>query len=310
MKQYWLVDFSRPDPNPDVLPIADPPGLPATRYKERQIFGVRFVENDKKLNFYKPGSPIHSWYTPACNPSDARSAPISTNAAWLNIENQEDDVEEFAIGMPFSAAHCYGVTVDWSTAPMCGNSYLALGMAKHRRASSNHPDVFIVQADAIVLSADCEHRSNPEEGRKAHSWTALALLAGYRQGTSSLGTVIAISPGGTRIAAATWSRVLVWSFSPKLLHQGELQHYFPKHDYNSRKGFGRLRPTLLPSQGVVHSMLWTNETQLYATTDQGLAKWDIGHRSEGEREHLSLAYDAWPNAAVAAPVTGLKLQQR
>lgn len=212
--------------------------------------------------------------------------------------------------MPFHAAHCYGVTVDWSTAPMCGNSYLALGMTKHRRASSNHPDVFIVQADAIVFSADCEHRSNPEEGRKARSWKALAFLAGYREGASSLGTVIAVSPGGTRIAAATWSRVLVWSFSPKLLHQGELQHYFPTHDYNSRKGFGRLRPTLLPSQGVVHSMLWTNETQLYATTDRGLAKWDIGHRSEGEREHLSLAYDAWPNAAVAAPVTGSKLQQR
>ena len=273
------------------------------------------MENDKKLNFYRPGSPIHSWYTPAYNPSDARSAPISANAAWLNIENVEDDVEEFAIGMPFSAAHSYSdttysITVDWNAVPMCENSYLALGMTKYRRASSNHPDVFIVQAVAMVSPTDCEHRSNPEEGRKAHSWKALAFLAGYREGASSLGTVIAISPGGTRIAAATWSRVLVWSFSPKLLHQGELQHYFPTQDYNSRKGFGRLRPTLLPSQGVVHSMLWTNETQLYAATDQGLAKWDIGHRSEGEREHLSLAYDAWPNAAVAAPVTGSKLQQR
>ena len=268
------------------------------------------MENDKKLNFYKPGSPIHSWFTRADDLVDDSSAPIATNAAWLSIGDGEEVVEEFAIGMPFSAAHYYGVTVDWTTEPMCRNSYLALGLTKRRRESSNHPDVFIVQANPILFSTDCEHRSNPEEGRKAHTWTALALLAGYREGASSLGTVIAVSPEGTRIAAATWSRVLVWSFSPKLLHQGELQHYFPTHDYNSSKGFGRLRPTLLPSQGVVHSMLWTNETHLYATTDQGLAKWDIGHRSEGEREHLSLAYDAWPNAAVAAPVAGSKLQQR
>ena len=274
------------------------------------------MENDKKLNFYRPGCPIHSWFTPVTNldfnPYDPLAAPpIFANTAFLDIENDEESFKGFAIGMPFHAIHSYGFTVGWTTARMCGHSYLALGMTKHRRASSNHPDLFIVQVDTIVSSTNCEHRVNPEEGRRAsRPWKALAFLAGYREGASSLGTVIAVSPGGTRIAAATWSRVLIWSFSPKLLHQGELQHYFPTHDYNARKGFGRLRPTLLPSQGVVHSMLWTNETQLYATTDQGLAKWDIGHRSEGEREHLSLAYDAWPNTAVAAPVMGSKLQQR
>ena len=211
--------------------------------------------------------------------------------------------------MPFHATHSYGVTVDWSAAAICGNSYLALGMMKYSREYTNHPDVFIVHAESIVLSSDCQHRIIPEEGRKIQSWEPLAFLAGYRQGASSLGTVIAVSPEGTRIAAATWSQVLIWSFSPKLLLQGGLQHYFPIHDYNPRKGFGRLRPTLLPSQGVVHSMLWANETQLYATTDRGLAKWDIGHRSEGEREHQTLAYDVWPDTATAAPVSGSKLQQ-
>ena len=269
------------------------------------------MENDQKLNFSKPGIPIHSWFSPTPNLSDDRCYPISTNTALLNIDKvQDDDVEEFAIGMPFHAIHSHGVTVDWSAAAMCGNSYLALGMTKHPRGSSSHPDVFIVQADSIVFSSDCQHHVVPEEGRKLRSWKALAFLAGYRQGGSSLGTVIAVSPEGTRIAAATWSQVLIWSFSPKLLQQGELQHYFPTHDYNPRKGFGRLRPTLLPSQGVVHSLLWTNETQLYATTDRGLAKWDIGHRSEGEREQLTLAYDAWPNTAVAAPVSGSKVQLR
>ena len=162
----------------------------------------------------------------------------------------------------------------------------------------------------MASTTGCDHVIDLEGGRRLPSWKALALLAGYREGTSSLGTVVAISPRGTKIAAATWSRVLVWSLNPTLLHQGELQHYFPVRDYNSKKGFGRLRPTLLSSEGVVHSMLWTNETQLYAATDRGLVKWDMGHMSDGERESLSLAYDAWPDTAVAAPVTTRAHQRR
>lgn len=113
-----------------------------------------------------------------------------------------------------------------------------------------------------------------------------------RNPRSSLGTVVAISPKGTKLAAATWSRVLMWSFSPKLLVQGGLQHYFPIRDFNLRKGFGRLRPTLLSSEGVVHNMQFTDETHLYATTDRGLVRWDVGHLSEGRRENLSLRFDA------------------
>ena len=76
-----------------------------------------------------------------------------------------------------------------------------------------------------------------------------------------------------------------------MLDRGELQQYFPPRDYNIRKGLGRSRPTLLSSEGVVYKMFWTNETQLYVTTDQGLAKWNIGHMSVGRRESLSLEYD-------------------
>ena len=115
---------------------------------------------------------------------------------------------------------------------------------------------------------------------------------------------MAISPGGGSIASATWSRVLVWTLNPRLLHQGELQHYFPVHDYNHKRGIGRLRPFLLKPMGVVHNMLWISETILYATTDQGLVKWDMGNMSDGEEENLSLAFDAWPETAVAMPLTG------
>lgn len=194
--------------------------------------------------------------------------------------------------MPFHGARIFNISIGPQPVPICQTSYLALGISK-TADESNHPNVFIVQADDHRTVSDGDHSVHLDEGRKLTGWKALALLAGWRQGTSSLGTVMSISPEGSRIAAATWSRVLVWSLHPRLLVQGELQHYFPVGDYNSRKGIGRLRPTLLSPEGVVHNMLWTNETQLYATTDQGLVRWDLGHMSDGERyvkisdQHLS-----------------------
>ena len=116
---------------------------------------------------------------------------------------------------------------------------------------------------------------------------------------------MAMSPGGRRIATANWSNVLVWSIEADLLHQGALETYFPKHDYNAEKNIGRLRPVKLPSEGVVHSLLWVNEAKLYAMTDRGLVKWNVGHMCSGDREHLSMDYDAWPVDAVAMPLNGM-----
>ena len=255
------------------------------------------------MNLYKGGAPVHSWYTNCPNSEEEESNPIFSNTASIDIEN-DGTRQAFEVGMPYYGIHTYSVFVDRHSMPACQLSYFALAMSKTLN-QNGQTDVFIVHADSYLSVGSCDHDIHLDKGRKSSSWSALVLLAGFKQCClSSLGTVVAISPGGTRIAAANWSRVLVWSMSPRLLHQGELQHYFPTCDYNTRKGFGRLRPTLLSSEGVVHKMLWTNETQLYATTDQGLAKWDIGHMSEGRRETLSLAYDVWPETVVATDESG------
>ena len=277
-------------------------------YKERQIFGVQFVENDSKLNFYQPGNPVHSWYTTMCNPAEKECGPLLSNFAFINIGFNEGSLNiEFEVGMPFHGSHFEDVAVDGQPAPLCQTSYLALGISRSIDETCSHQYAFLIQADCHVPASACRHDIDLDKGRKLVSWKAVALLAGWRKGTSSLGTVVAISPDGSRVAAATWSRVLIWSFNPRLLHQGELQHYFPLRDYNERKGFGRLRPVLLPSEGVVHRMLWVDNAHLYATTDRGLVKWDIGHMSDGEREELTLTYDAWPETAVAVPTILPKL---
>ena len=276
--------------SPNILEIHDPPGLPTYMYKHRSISNCDFVDDDSKVNFFTAGAPIHSWYTSCPNPVDEESGPILSNTATIDVENNGRR-QAFEVGMPYYGIHTYSVFLDIGHVPMCRISYFALAMSKTLN-QHGQTDVFIVHTDSYLPADSCDHNIHLDKGRNFRSWSALALLAGFKQCClSSLGTVVAISPGGTRIAAANWSRVIFWSVDPRVLHQGELQHYFPACDYNMRKGIGRLRPTLLPSEGVVHKMLWTSETQLYASTDQGLVRWDIGHTGKGRRETLSLTYD-------------------
>ena len=274
--------------------VQDPSGLQsnALMYADAQIFSMDYVEGDKKINLYSLGHPVHSWYAWAWSSATAECGPLLRNSTMVNVSGDDiySDFVQFSIGMPFDGAHFKKFTTDSLDEFVCRTSYLALALTKEKnwRGQSQHPDAFIMQAYADVPARSCGHEIALHDGRKLTRWNPVALLAGWREGTSSLGTVVAISPNGTKVAAATWSRVLMWSLHPKLLHQGERHHYFPIRDYNGQKGFGRLRPTLLSVQGVVHKMLWADETHLYATTDQGLVKWDMEPASNCKRQHWRL----------------------
>lgn len=302
----WSTNSPSIDENPDIVTIQDPPSLPSYIYKDRQIFSMQFVENDRKVNLYEPGKPVHRWYTATRVVEEESRGPMRNNTAIVPLDPDEErsGSEIFAIGMPFHGAHFDNLSVDGQTAILCQSSYLALGINKQGDQAEY---AYILRAETHTATAVCRHTVTLDRGRKIFSWKATALLAGWRQGTSSLGTVVAISPGGSRIAAATWSRVLVWSFTPRFLHEGDLQHYFPVRDFNTRKGIGRLRPILLPSVGIIHSMQWIDETHLYATGDQGLVRFDIDHMSNCERESLTLRFDAWPDTAVIQPTVGSRM---
>ena len=265
------------------------------------------MDRDRKINFRKPGHPIHGWFTNTC-PSDEALGPFVTNRAHVELDPEGPFANNLVVDMPFHANHTQNVKVDWQPEPACMTSYLALASTKdyHQTVDGAQPDTYVVRALSQGPRENCDHVVHHDAGRRAGPWKAVAYLAGWRQGKSSLGTVVAISPEGTKIAAATWNRVTFYSLSPKLLHQGELQHYFPARDYNKKKGFGRLRPTPLPSEGVVHNMVWADETKLYATTDRGLIEWDLGPTCHGGREVLSLTYDAWPENVLALPGVGTR----
>ncbi len=265
---------------------------------------MQFVRDNKTINFYEPGDPIHRWYTNSCDPDAPESGPMWKNRVHLDLDNEER-WQAFHVGMPFHGAHNITAYVSQQTIPVCVTSFLAIGINHDFDTYNNDSyDAFIVQSETHSQSAGCLHLVDLDSGRRSSSWKAIVLLAGWRRGTSSLGTVMAISSGGSSIASATWTRVVVWTFNPRLLHHDDLQHYFPVRDYNSTKGIGRLRPFVLKAAGVVYKMLWVGETVLCAATDQGLVVWDMGNMSVGQRENLSLEFDAWPDTAVAMPLTG------
>ena len=253
------------------------------------------------MNFYAPGQPIHYWYTNSSSPSARESGAIHANSEWLNLGHNEDLVH-LAVGIPFHGAHTANVSVSYTDALMCRASYLALAISKHSEDDGVKESAFVVRSIIDTSPLMCSHSLNLEAGRRSSSWEPLAVLAGFKQGDSSLGTIMAISPSSTHIAAATWTTILIWSLDPTLLHQDGLEHYFPSVDYNARKELGRLRPVKLKPEGVVHQMCWVGDSTLYAVTDGGLIRWDCGHLAEGCREVLTLQYDAWPKTAVAMPL--------
>ena len=293
------------DSSPQSLTYTDPTGRNDTT-PARQIFHPSFSASDRVLNFHMPGSPIHNWYTNSTSPSSSTSGPIRTNAAYITIPPSLI-TSTFKVGIPFHAHHTPSISVAYSAGPMCRTSYLALGECTDSDfvGGPNSSNVFIVSGEIDAAPQACNHTPNLDAGRRNGTWNTLALLSGWRHGTSSLGTVVAISGKGTHVAAATWDRVLIWSLDPHLLHQGSLEHYFPACDWNQGKGLGRLRPVRVRSAGVVYAMCWVGESVLYAVTDGGLVRWDVGPRADGGKEFLRLEYDAWKETAVAAPLVGV-----
>lgn len=190
--------------------------------------------------------------------------------------------------MPFRGSHqavspCGGTQ-------FCQYTYHAIGTTK----APSSAIAFILVSGYHVPTSICHHRVHLEATRSHVGWTPVALLAGWRLGGSSLGTVMAVSPAGNRIAAATWDRLLIWTFDGDLLRPGELQRYFPVRDYDATAGLGQLRPTKLStdSAGVIYDLRWASESRLFANTPAGLVEWDMSISSTGQRQTLSLDQEA------------------
>ena len=251
------------DPDPRLYKVEGTGTIAATL-----VSNLNFVEEGRMLELFEAGHYIPGFYSYIKESGEQESPVILQAGNAINL-HKDGRRHLFSIGTPFYEHHTNRHTLDSSSETRCARSQLALGFTDNKKDPSYPSEsIFIMQSEYFTQEQDCSHLITYDNGRSSNrQWKPIALLAGYKQSSSTLGTVAAISPDGTRVAAAIWDRVYLWSFNPRLMLEGELHLYFPPHDFNGRKGFGRLRPTLLPNAGgVVHGMLWTNEENLFAIT--------------------------------------------
>lgn len=268
------------------------------------LFDIQFVERGKKLLLSQLGSPVPHCHTQlGYNGSSVEdSATLNRQRIPFGLHNDGSSMQ-ISTGMPFFGSHAFRQPVDFDEEDYCRKSYLSLGRTEASSTGDRPSQLFIVRHEDFNLPGDCDHEIDLDSHRTAGKPTA--LLAGFRQDSKKSGSVLAMSPGGSRICAAIWRRVYVWSINPRMLVEGNLDLYFPPQDFNARLGLGRVLPTLLPiAEGVVHRLVWTSETNLFAITDQGLMSWDLGCTSDGDKDFLSMAHDAWSPSAVSAPAPG------
>lgn len=126
------------------------------------------------------------------------------------------------------------------------------------------------------------------------------------QTQSSLGIIMAVSEFSRRIALATWNRVLVYALKPRAFldrpyadgpaEDFEMDHaYLEKcgHDYYGKseknENIVSLWPLELPQSGVVFSLAFRGQNELWGLTDRGLIRWTFGARCDGRRDELLLS---------------------
>ena len=260
---------------------------------------MNFVNGGKGVNFYEAGNPIHSWSISSFEEVETDGTATwqyRRNTFWISLRGK---MTLFELGMPFRGLH-------WDMNPdqprFCGYTYHTIGITKTTSPAS----AFILATQYYLPVAQCPHSVDLDRGRNRVDWILVAFLAGWRLGSSSLGTVMAVSPGGNGIAAAMWDLLLIWTLDGDLLQNRTLRRYFPVRDYNLKRSIGRLRPTKLSTDGigVIYSLRWASETSLFADTEVGLVQWDMSITSTGQRQTLSLDQQARPgNGFTVNPAT-------
>jgi len=275
------------DPSPKESALERPHTDPISTTHPPLVCNMQFTHDESQLNLYTPGIPIHSWYTNFVNPMKTFSTPISRNLEWVFLDSWPR--ESVLIGMPFHYDHVSNIALSTPMSSLvCRTKFLALAMTNER----DDKQAFVIQSILETMANACDHQPKLDSGRCSRHWTTLARLDGFKHGHSSLGTIMAISPNGTRIAKSDWSDLCVWALDPNALQEDPPDHYFPAQDLCPKSGNVVLRHVKLPSQGVIHSMYWPNENKLYTMTDQGLVRWDVGYMACRKRELLSSELEA------------------
>ncbi|OAG07898.1 uncharacterized protein CC84DRAFT_1161943 [Paraphaeosphaeria sporulosa] len=130
----------------------------------------------------------------------------------------------------------------------------------------------------------------------------------------SIGLKVAVSPRAHRIALAAWRTLKIYALNPQVFLSQDQGLYGPEQsdDGNAftycdpcptsawRSGYYNnwtreeehvlLEPVTMPSTGVVHALRWVSEDEVWAVTDEGVCRWNVGVWATGERTEDYLAH--------------------
>ncbi|KAF2232474.1 hypothetical protein EV356DRAFT_248654 [Viridothelium virens] len=195
---------------------------------------------------------------------------------------------KFSLGPTFATYHRCKVRGLFANDKTCLNTALHVGF-KHE-----HPKQIY-----LVKSGRDSSACSPLEVGIFYNHTKLftvAKLDGF-DGTimPSIGPILAISAGGTRIATAHWKGVLVWAIDPeafldpfedpsvdvKELDSADDSEYASSCGHSFYQVYERvgkavvIPPVELPNDSVVHKLAFVGEDKLYGLTGHGLVSWDM-----------------------------------
>ena len=242
------------------------------------VKNLQFLASDDTILIHTVESPVHVGVSIIGAPPRVAGGTniYDSKQSFRGLPGQPPDW--IRIGVPFYAQHSKETNCH-TGAQTCVKRYLIVGISEKYK---NH--LYIARYQENVDLAVCDHETNLQQLQYSSNRTLAAFLAGYRPRSNSIGTILAMTKDGTRIAAANWNCIVIWTICPDMLSQGPYDAYFPPRDFNKPRDLGRIRPVLLPSQGVVYTMQWTDRDNLFAVTDRGIAKWYVGHLKAGRRD--------------------------
>lgn len=128
----------------------------------------------------------------------------------------------------------------------------------------------------------------------------------------TIGLKVAVSPHSYRIALAAWRTLRIYALNPKVFLSSNRASYGPSDNGNAftycdlyptdawRSGYYNnlareeehvlLEPVEVPSTGVIHALRWVSEDELWALTDEGICRWNIGVWATGQRTVSELGH--------------------
>ncbi|CAI6340492.1 unnamed protein product [Periconia digitata] len=166
--------------------------------------------------------------------------------------------------------------------------------------------------------ADSCHDFDWDEDRFQQQYLVVARLIAHPDlcNLSTLGLIVAVSPGAHRIAVSSWRTLVVYSLDPQAFLDPDYSlsramipapdlYMLPSYPENQKERCGweyysnaniiescvELEPVRLECKGVVYGLEWRDENELWGWAENGLVRWTMGSMMKGARGYGSIGGD-------------------